>query len=132
MTREEAKELLPIIQAFVEGKDVQFRTYNSDEWSDVINPLFNGLKAIEYRIKPEPTYRPFKNKEECWNEMLKHQPFSYLVDGNGNITQVNGLLTNASKEIFISLSCTIGILDSKYLFTKYKFVDGTPFGIKED
>lgn len=32
---------------------------------------------IEYRIKPEPKYRPFKDAEECWNEMQKHQPFGW-------------------------------------------------------
>lgn len=30
---------------------------------------------IEYRIKPEPKYRPFKDAKECWQEMQKHQPF---------------------------------------------------------
>lgn len=26
----------------------------------------------------EPSYRPFKNQEECWNEMLKHEPFGWV------------------------------------------------------
>ena len=31
---------------------------------------------VNYYGKPtEPTYRPFKSKEECWQEMIKHQPF---------------------------------------------------------
>ena len=132
MTRKEIKELLPIMQAYAEGKTIQIKIYNNKwEWRDIDEPLFSKPSSM-YRIKPESIYRPFKTKEECWNEMLRHQPFSYLVDGNSNITQVNGLLTNASNEIFITLSCTIGILDSKYLFNKYKFVDGTPFGIKEE
>lgn len=129
MTRKEISDLLPIMQAYVDGKTIQYRV--NKEWEDIDNPSFNDLPS-EYRIKPEPTYRPFKTKEECWNEMLKHKPFSYLVDSNDNITQVNGLLTNASNELYISISCTIGLLDSKYLFPRYKFVDGTPFGIKEE
>lgn len=28
--------------------------------------FWNG---IEYRIKPEPKYRPFANAKECWKEM---------------------------------------------------------------
>lgn len=38
-----------------------------------------------YRIKPEPKYRPFKDAEECWQEMLKHEPFGYTYDRLNNI-----------------------------------------------
>ena len=74
MTREEAKELLPIIQAFAEGKTIQL--FTNGIWEDAKNPSFGELSR--YRIKPEDTYRPFETKEECWNEMLKHQPFGWL------------------------------------------------------
>ena len=78
MTREQAKELLPIIQAFVAGKQIQdsidcVRWFDTDE----INLEYEGQK-IKHRIKPEPKYRPFKIHEECWQEMLKHQPFGWL------------------------------------------------------
>ena len=33
MNRERAKELLPIIQAFAEGKDVQWRANKNDSWA---------------------------------------------------------------------------------------------------
>ena len=78
MTREQAKELLPIIQAFAEGKTLQYRVNEeNNEWKDINNPAFNDLSS-EYPIKPEPTYRSFKTKEECWNEMMKHQPFGWV------------------------------------------------------
>ena len=75
MTREEAKELLPIIQAFAEGKTIQSKQINASdkEWSDI--EVCNFLREHSYRIKPEPKYRSFHTQEECWNEMLKHQPF---------------------------------------------------------
>ena len=72
MTREDAKQLLPIIQAFSDGKDVETKTGSG--WISIENMSFAG-KPKNYRIKPEPTYRPFANVEECWTEMLKHQPF---------------------------------------------------------
>jgi hypothetical protein len=59
MNRERAKELLPIIQAFAEGKIVQARQIGG-EWLNIYDPYF-GYPAndkIEYRIKPEPL--------ECW------------------------------------------------------------------
>ena len=132
MTREEAKELLPIIQAFADGKTLQYRVNNeNNEWKDINNPAFNDAPS-EYRIKPEPKYRPFKTKEECWDEMLKHQPFGYITDYLGNITQVNGLQLDVFNELFISVSCSPCIFETNYIYDKYKFIDGTPFGIKEE
>lgn len=67
MTREQVKELLPaikdfdnrtgkkllpiikIMEAFAEGKDIQFKI--CDEWEDLENPVFIG-NAKDYRIKP--------------------------------------------------------------------------------
>lgn len=65
MTREEAKEMLPIIKAFCEGKRIQFLF---DEWKDIDEiGIREFLENPElYRIKPEPKYRPFKDTEECW------------------------------------------------------------------
>lgn len=132
MTREEAKELLPIIQAFAEGKTLQYRTdEENNEWENIINPKFIDLPS-NYRIKPEPKYRPFRTKEECWNEMLKHQPFGYITDDLGNVTQVNGLQLDAFNELFISISCSPSIFVTSYLCDRYKFIDGMPFGIKEE
>lgn len=76
MNREQMKELLPIIQAFVDGKQIQFLRI---EWED-INKLTDDLfiNPELYRIKPEPKYRLFKNAEECWQEMQKHQPFGWI------------------------------------------------------
>ena len=68
MTREQAKQLLPIIQAFAEGKVIQYK-YNTG-WENMKNPSFNG-NPTEYRIKPESEHRPFKSQEEHWDEMLK-------------------------------------------------------------
>ena len=82
MTREQAKELLPIIQAFAEGKTIQFKnTFGA--WIDIPN---NGKvcfdkELTEFRIKPELKYRPFNSKDECWNEMLKHHPFGWVKYG---------------------------------------------------
>ena len=82
MTREDAKELLPIIQAFAEGEDIQIAT--AGEWKDVDESwaiLFTEPPHC-YRIKPKQKYRPFKSQEECWNEMLKHQPFGWIYNKN--------------------------------------------------
>ena len=60
MTRDDAKKLLPIIQAYVEGKNIQYEV-DIDRWEDIENPSFRSF--VKYRIKPEPKYRPFKTQE---------------------------------------------------------------------
>lgn len=80
MNRNTAKQLLPIIQAFSEGEPVQSRCIKGDKslWYDDEDPSFDD--DFEYRIKPETKYRPFKDAEECWAEMLKHHPFGWVKD----------------------------------------------------
>ena len=126
MTREEAKELLPIIQAFVAGKQIQ-DTIEGLEWFDTneINLEYEGQK-IKHRIKPEPKYRPFKTQEECWNEMLKHQPLGWIRESNTKILYNISMIDD----------CYLSTQDqSKHLVDTlniYEFLDGTPFGIKEE
>ena len=89
MDRNQAKEFFPIMQAFAEGRVIECRTKPSTvEGTDVPND-WTEMKEIEYwnnteyRIKPEVKYRPFANAEECWNEMLKHQPFGWIKGKEG-------------------------------------------------
>lgn len=80
MTREEAKQLLPIIQAFVAGKQLQDTLEGLTDWCDTdeINLEYEGQK-IKHRIKPEPKYRPFETKEECWHEIEKGILKYYII-----------------------------------------------------
>lgn len=123
MTREDAKQLLPIIQAFAEGKCVETKTGSG--WVNMENMSFSG-KPKAYRIQPEPKHRPFANAEECWKEMQKHQPFGW-VKRFGNYTQIITLDNNT-----ITLSNSIG--KSSFLsYRDYKqitFADGSVFGVK--
>ena len=130
MTREEAKELLPIIQAFAEGKTIQVRINNDSSWTDLLDDKLEISNLYEYRIKPEPKYRPLKSQEECWNEMLKHHPFGWVK----NIE--TGDLCNISN-IYESAGCAKVFLDTcaytfSSLLNEFTFIDGTPFGIKEE
>ena len=113
MTREEMKDLLPVMQAFANGKPIEYSS-DGDLWIETDTPTWCSDKF--YRIKTEPKYRPFKTKEECWNEMLKHQPFGWLRDEDGDYI----------------LPATVGNKsDFIFRFKVYKFTDGTPFGIME-
>ena len=120
---------MPILQAIVDGKTIQHETINR-EWYDTNVASLDHLVTYynDYRIKPEPKCRPFKDAEECWNEMLKHQPFGWVKDKKDVhhrvlITAVDddtcGMSLNGNAAWSLS-----GIMD---LFT---FVDGTTFGVK--
>ena len=128
MTREEAKELLPILQAFAEGKQIQDKIEGVTDWvdTDEINFEYEGQK-IKHRIKPEPKYRPFKSQEECWNEMLKHQPFGWIR--NNDTQRLYNIRSIDCNNYGVVIDNFILYFD--YAFNVYNFVDGSPFGIKE-
>lgn len=136
ITREEAKELLPIVKALAEGKMIQDKIEGLTGWvdTDEINLEYNGQK-IKHRIKPEPKYRPFKTQEECWNEMLKHQPFGWVKSKKSDRHFSIGLAEwdNEFNDVFVTFACdgTLG-RSSKDMFKDFTFADGSPFGIKEE
>lgn len=53
MTPERAKELLPVITAFAEGKTIQFKSKQDGKWTDSIHDLSFNNSAAFYRVKPE-------------------------------------------------------------------------------
>ena len=132
MTREEAKEWLPIIQAWAEGKVIE--TFGDVmRWVETDNLKFNSSPKF-YRIKPERKYRPFETKEECWDEMLKHQPFGWLREKASKKEVVHiGHVFEVEDDVLITLSINPGRnINSHYFFRTYTFADGTPFGIREE
>ena len=123
MNRKEAAELFPIIKAFSEGKVIQ-TSIKGRPWEDLSENIAFYTND-KYRIKPEPKYRPFKNKKECWQEMLKHQPFGWIKS-----TLFKDLaLVNRVTALYVEINRDI--IDYKDALEKFTFADGTPFGIKE-
>ena len=130
MNRKEAAELLPIIQAFAEGRDIEYRNKGFNEnWKKVTQIPELSFKSFEYRIKPESKYRPFANTEECWKEMQKHQPFGW-VKRNGYYYNI--VSTDITSVRIINNKGAIIIVPFINLLSSYTFVDGTLFGIKEE
>lgn len=130
MTREEAKEFYPFLQAFAEGKVIESRTKPSAVKGTDIPNDWTEMKEIEfwnnteYRIKPEPKYRPFANAEECWQEMLKHHPFGWVKS-----TLFKDLaLVKRVTTLYIEINRDI--IDYKDALEKFTFADDTNFGVK--
>lgn len=125
--KEEVKSVMNIIQAFADGKTIQAIDPYDDEWVDQTKLNFEALFEREYRIKPEPTYRPFKDAEECWNEMQKHEPFGF--------TKFKNAKSGYYMVTFIASGVIVGMNNTPFsyenMFDGYIFADGTPFGVKE-
>lgn len=131
MDRENVKKALPILQAVAEGKSIQWRDpgdYHS-EYEDINVEELNEYQIInyseDYRIKPEVKFRYFANTEECWKEILKHQPLGLVKDRDDNKFLVKVAYSDGS--IYISEKGTYSFDEA---FKKYIFADGTPFGMK--
>ena len=130
MDRNQAKVFYPILQAFAEGKAIECRTKPSvlegtdvpNDWTEMKEIEF--WNNIEYRIKQEPKYRPFKDAKECWQEMQKHQPFGWvkstLFKDLALVKRVTTLYVEINRDI----------IDYKDALEKFTFADDTNFGVK--
>ena len=133
MNRNQAKEFYPIMQAFAEGKAIECRAKPDrlkgvvdipNKWTDTKEIWC--MNSLEYRIKPEQEskYRPFRDSEECWQEMQKHQPFGWVKEKERNVrTEINYIHNDG-----VMFSC--GSVLFERLFDIYTFADGVPFGVK--
>lgn len=106
---------------------VLVRDSSNAKWFDVLFPLWNESPS-DYRIKPEVKYRPFKTKEECWNEMHKHSDFGWIIY-NKTYYSICDVTYN---EITILYECVPCCFDFELCTGSITFTDGTPFGIKEN
>lgn len=128
MDRNQSKKLLPIIQAYAEGKTVQSRCIKGDTslWYDDEDPSFDN--DFEYRIKPESKYRPFKGAEECWQGMKNHQPFGVVKDKYFANYQTHRAFTCLTTKGCYFRGYEDVTFDSS--FKNLLFADGLPFGVK--
>ena len=146
MTREETKRRAELYSALADGKTIQVQNPVTSKWEYLdINKVGEFMEELNYRIEPEPKYRPFKTQEECWNEMLKHQPFGWIYNKNDScyycIISVDEDKIELSPEMQPHSETTIKeyYMENSYIdFVtaledyEYTFADGTPFGIKEE
>lgn len=137
MTIEETKERIAVMQAYVDGKQIQLQLPDG-KWAEIPNP--DWCTNANYRVKPEPKYRPFKNADECWQEMLKHQPFGWVKEKTKSSYENLACITKSS-EYPISFagygSEDMGGMVVRpahsfdRMFKFFTFADGTPLGVKE-
>ena len=140
MKKEKIKKLVDVMQAYVNGKTIQYyqvdisvkiehlgELNSSNKWIDVDEDHLFRPDLYDYRIKPESKYRPFVNFKECWQEMQKHQPFGWIKDTeNDTYTMVTNV---DADELSINGNPDWPFDGVMRIFT---FADGKPFGINTE
>lgn len=132
---EYTEEQLTIMEAFNKGKTIQYRHIGADyNFVDLIVGTINldtfafYWDLYEYRIKPEPKYRPFKNAEEFFPYREK-----WLKWGTAAGTYFYKIVTFTDESIFVmsSYNGTPHSYTYKNIFDNCVFDDGTLCGVKE-
>ena len=112
MNKERAKELLPIIEAFVNGKVIEYLFVG--EWRVATCP--DWTPGVKYRIKPEPKLVPFTFEDK---ELLVDK---WVVEKG--YRAIDKIIRIANDGV---LAGNKAITYSK-LFHSYEFSDGSPCG----
>ena len=129
MNKDIVKKITEIVQAYLDGKEIEFHSHILDEWKPAsMTNISSLIKNVDnYRIKPKVKYRPFKNLKECLEEMQAHFPYGWLkTDDN-----VHRLITLLDEDRIL-----IGHQETSWTYEKvfryFTFINDTPFGIKEE
>ena len=128
MTREEARQAAEVMMAYAEGKEIELNGRSScgcQMWEETSDPTFNWYDFM-YRTKTKPKYRPFKTREECWEEMMKHHPFGWVKEISSEMLYLINGISDMSIVIMEDIS------SFKEAMNIYEFKDGTPFGVVEE
>ena len=124
MTTEETRKAVKVMEAYANGKKIQYLN-GIDGWVDTSLPLFNWAKHF-YRVKPEPKYRLFVSQEECWQEMHKHPDLGWVAAQDSKVIYHINIVGDGYIHIDGSS------VDFSTAYSEYEFLDGTPFGVREE
>ena len=126
MKGKDTEYCIKVMQAYVEGKQIQYK--DDEVWIDIKYPDWDW-NNWEYRIKPEPNFRPFINVEECWQQMQKHPPFGWIKDKEDGYYYMVTTVDAAEGSKYISISGN-NIWSLEDTMSEFTFADGAPFGIE--
>ena len=135
MEREEIKRRAELYSALAEGKTIQILNIEGN-WVDVEVKKLNYIpETIKFRIKPKSNYRPFETQEECWQEMLKHDEFGWVKSKTRDaIKHISNIEKDIEGNVWFVAASFSGIekYSPKQMLDYFVFMDGEPFGIKEE
>ena len=112
-----ATKIMNVLQAFLSGKQIEIYNDIEKEWVVDNSPHFN-LTMDNYRIKPEPLYRPytFEEAKSLINTVV-------IVKATGEYFTIQGVC----KEYVMILNIKVGFSD---LLQYYTNIINKPLGVK--
>ena len=129
------KEMIEVMKAFEEGKKIEFAIRNSNSWSIADSPSWNWW-CNDYRVKADPVYRPYKDIEEMIDDVCNRfsvkrtrlgGPFIWVKDKDMKIKRLISGYDQRDNTVLLVTWTTL-----KDMFNNYTYLDGSPYGIKED
>lgn len=110
LSKEQLKMHRKEIQAWADGKQIQYRIDDDCEWKDENDPAF--FTDCEYRVKPNPVLIPFdySDAEFLIGKAIKHKTLNYVE------------LIKFISDNFV------GDISFDNLLEYYTFLDGSPCG----
>lgn len=112
-------EIIAVMTAYKEGKKIQIWSDDMNDWLDwtVYDDPKWDWSRYDFRIKPEPKYRPYANAEECFADVQKH----------------GGWMRHKSADEYLFINRVSVRSSFEWLFESYVWADdGSPCGVKEE
>ena len=119
-------EQIAIMKAYEDGKTIEQKRFDGTEWGSIVHvedfPF--DFVANEYRIKPEPKYRPYESVDEAFNEAEKHGFWVKSKDKH-SLFFIDSFEAAGNGDIYIG-HCHFGAFIEKFVW----FDDNSPCGVK--
>ena len=125
------KEMIEVMQAYDRGEQIERRDRCGNNWFLSPVPSWDWVQ-YDYRVKPKPTYRPYKNATEFLAAQKEHGMNIRRKGCNYYILPL--YITDNIISIQYSRSDgSVVSVDKLYidLLREYTWQDGTPCGVKE-
>lgn len=128
------EEMIEVMQAYERGEQIQWKLKSDYDWSTCTETPIWAWGSTDYRVKPKPTYRPYKNADEFLQAQKEHGVYirpKYNADRYELPTSIcDGMVvfllpTNDGRAYSICYHYNNLLADKVWQ-------DGTPCGVKEE
>ena len=125
------KEMIEVMQAYDRGEQIERRDRCGNNWFLSPVPSWDWVQ-YDYRVKPKPTYRPYKNAAEFLAAQKEHGMNIRRKGCNYYILPLY-ITDNIISIQYPRSDGSVVSVDKLYidLLREYTWQDGTPCGVKE-
>ena len=130
------KDMTEVMQAYERGEQIEYMIKDfmrDDEWCDQKEFPEWDWRTFDYRVKPKPTYRPYKNADEFLQAQREHGMYLRPSTKDKYMTPI----TISGDTITLAFHLDSGnVYTCRYsygnIFKDFTWQDGTHCGVKEE